>query len=51
MNLHKQFALHYMPQQAFEGYVMQVWRSFDRNMDGKISFEEFVLLYNAILDR
>ena len=51
MNCHKQFALHFQPQYAFESFVGQIWRSFDKNQDGKISFEEFIYLFNALMDR
>lgn len=51
MNLHKQFALRFDPQGAFDSYVKGIYSSFDQNSDGKISFEEFVCLYNALVDR
>ena len=28
-----------------------MWRKHDKNMDGKISFDEFVDVYNTVLDR
>ena len=51
MNLHKQFERHYNPAWAFNNFVDSVWRSFDVNMDDKISYEEFIEVFNTILDR
>jgi Ca2+-binding EF-hand superfamily protein len=30
---------------------MEQWYRFDKNSDGKISFDEFVNVYNTVLDR
>ena len=51
LNLHRQFALHWNADQAFDGFCNQMWRKHDKNMDGKISFDEFVDVYNTVLDR
>jgi len=51
MNLHKHFAKHYNPQYAFEHFVENIWKGFDVNMDGKLSYEEFIHIFNTILDR
>ena len=47
MNLHK----HFGTSQAFEQFVYNVWAGFDQNMDGKLSYEEFIHIFNTILDR
>ena len=51
MNLHKQFATWWNPQFAFDNFVQSIWVGFDANMDDKISFEEFIKIFNAILDK
>ena len=51
MNLHRQFARHFEPKRAFENFCTQTWNQFDVNHDGKISFDEFVTVFNSILDR
>ena len=51
MNLHRQFAKHYNPAQAFESFVYQTWNRFDINKDGKISYDEFITVVNQIMDR
>ena len=51
MNLHRQFAKHWNPQYAFDDFCTKIWYNFDSNMDSKISYEEFIAIFNAILDR
>ena len=51
MNLHKHFQKHFNPTEAFEDFVYGVWVGFDINMDGKLSYEEFIHVFNTILDR
>ena len=46
MNLHKQFSKYYNPRYAFDSYCQRIWGGFDVNRDGKISFEEFIHVYN-----
>ena len=46
MNLHKQFSKFYNPRGAFDQFCMRIWSGFDRNSDGKISFEEFIHVFN-----
>ena len=51
LNLHKQFAKHYHPEKAFEGFCWGMWQNFDKNSDGRISYDEFVQVHNTIMDR
>ena len=51
MNLHRQFAVHFNPQYAFDQFCANIWYGFDANMDGKISYEEFIHIHNTVLDR
>ena len=46
MNLHKQFSKHFNPQYAFEDFCVKIWRGFDKDNDGVISFEEFIHVFN-----
>lgn len=39
------------PNGAFLDFCYYQWNTFDINRDGRISFDEFVQLYNTILDR
>ena len=42
MNLHKQFSKRADPVGAFDQFVKEIWKTFDQDEDGKISFHEFV---------
>ena len=46
LSLHKQFARYPNPEQSFHSFCDQMWSYFDLDMDGKISFDEFVQAYN-----
>jgi Ca2+-binding EF-hand superfamily protein len=50
LSLHKQYQKHLDPNRAFMDFCDHMWHHFDKNMDGRISFDEFVTAYNTILD-
>ena len=51
MNLHRQFLKDEDPDASFLNFVVGIWNTFDVDKDEKISFEEFVTLYNILLDK
>ena len=44
LNMHRQFAKHWDPTGAFDGFCRDMWNRFDQNQDGKISYDEFVVV-------
>ena len=51
MNFHRQFANHPNPVHSWQRFLHSMWARYDKNTDSKINFEEFIHMYNEILDR
>ena len=49
--MHRQFASHWNPTQAFNEFCHNQWTFYDKNADGRISYDEFVEVVNEVMNR